>query len=158
MCRLRGRCHPIRGETKLIDRVVGVTGEILNRATGQSGLHCQLNRLRNADRIIGEAVLHVSGDRKFGCRDDRRGVSQCLLASDRAVQLAQGGGKSTAGGCQRLVSKRGEDASGTGVPRVRDQQRRWAGVKLKKVSGSRGSVRLVVSHRATLATNRPVSC
>ena len=72
--------------------------------------------------LIREGVLQVGRDRQVGCRDDDRGVDQCLLPAHRAVVAAQRGGEAGARGGQRLEAQGREQPGRAEVPRVRQQE------------------------------------
>jgi hypothetical protein len=117
--RLGGGRDALGRQPDVIDGLVLVASEILQRASRQPGFHGQGHGPRDAGRVVGEAVLQVGGDRKLGGGGDRGGVGQGLVAAHRAVQAAQRRGEARTRGGERLKAQRGEQSRGSLVPRVR---------------------------------------
>ncbi len=90
---LGGGRHPLGGRAELVDRVVLVPGEVLQRAAGQPGRGREPHRLGHAGRIVREAVLQVGGHRQGSGRRDVRGVPKGLIPGHLAVESAQRGGE-----------------------------------------------------------------
>jgi hypothetical protein len=86
---LGGGRHALGRRPDVIDGLVLITGEILHRAARQPGFAGEGDGPRDTVRIVGEAALQIGGDRKYACRDDRRGMRQGLIAAHRAIQAAQ---------------------------------------------------------------------
>ena len=71
---LGGGRHPLGGQHRVIDRDVSTPGEVLDRAARQPGAQREPDGLRDAVRIVGEAVLQVGRDRQVGRPGEPRGV------------------------------------------------------------------------------------
>ena len=104
MRHLRGRRHPVRSRGELVDRIVAVAGEVLDRAPGQTGGHGPTDGLRHTGRVVGVAVLEVGGHGHVRGLHDRPRVGQRLVAGDPAVQAAEGRREAAARGGQRARS------------------------------------------------------
>ena len=85
---LRGRRDPFGSKACLIDRVVVVAGEVLDRATRQPRLDRQADGLGDTRGLVDEPVLEVGRYRQIGCRHDLLGVDQSFVAADCTVGSA----------------------------------------------------------------------
>ena len=75
-----GRGDALRREVQLVDRVVLVTGEVLDRASRQTRLDGQADRLRHPTGIVRERVFEVRRHGQVRRLDDRRRVREGLIA------------------------------------------------------------------------------
>ena len=131
--RLDRSVHPFDREREIIDRMTGVAGEILDRATDHAGVGCARNRLCRGVRIVRAAILQVRIDRPVG----RPGNSPAIL--DDGIE-ADGGaaesvGEPEARGRERLESHRGEQFGGAAVPGIGDDEGAGADMQRAKRFG-----------------------
>ncbi len=125
---------PFGGALDVVDRLVLVAGEVLDREAGQPGGDGAPRGLGHPLGAVGEAVLEVGGDRKVGRGHDLGGVAQRLLGGHRAVKAPERRRIAAARRRQRLETERGQQTRRAGVPRVGQQQRRPGRWRARKCS------------------------
>ena len=99
---LDGRRDSLGRVPELIDRVVAIAREVLDRAARKPCRERPIDRFRDPPRIIGKRVLEIGRDRQVGRPDDRGGVLERLRAADRSVEPAECGRMTTARRRERL--------------------------------------------------------
>src|SRR5205823_14326784 len=121
--RLRRRLDARPGQLEVVDRAIVVSGEVLYRASPKAHLDGELNRLRDAGRIVGKPVLKIRGNGQLGRRDDRFRVRERFFTRHRAVEAPKRRRMAAARRGQRLEAKRPDQLRGTSIPDVREEQR-----------------------------------
>ena len=109
---------PRRGDRSLVDRIVGPTGEVLDRTAGDTGGREARDVLGNAARVVGEPVLEVDTDRKVRRVGERRRVLEDLVDRHTAVEPAERCRVTRTRGRDRREAQEREQLRGTSVPRV----------------------------------------
>lgn len=102
MGHLGGGGHALDGQAEVVDRFVGLAGEVLDRAARQPDGGRPGHRGGHAPGVAGKGIFQVGGHRKMGGGDHGGGVAEGLLGGHRPVEAAQGGGEPAAGGGQCL--------------------------------------------------------
>ena len=130
-CRLDRSRHALDGELKIIDRLVYVSGRVLDRAAHDAGLRGEPDHLGGGARLVRIAALEVCAHRKRGRKRDVGTVIQHHAPAHRTgpVAAAERVRETKASRCERLEAERGEDLGRAGVPRIRNDERARALVK-----------------------------
>jgi hypothetical protein len=115
--------------------VVGVAGEVLDRAPGEPGGCGQPHRLGHAGRLVGEAMFQVGGHRQVRRLDDPRRMLQGLVAGHPPVGPAKGRREPAAGRGQGMEARRRQQHRRPSVPGVGQQQRLLATVQGQEPPG-----------------------
>jgi hypothetical protein len=118
------RRDSLDGEVEGIDRIVEVSGRVLNGAAGQPDARRLLDDVGAGLRLSGEAVLEIGAHRQRGGLDDGARVRQSLLTGDRAftVGTAQRKRQAAAGRGQGFEAETGQELGGARIPGVGDDK------------------------------------
>ena len=115
--------HALCRRRRLVERIVGPAGEVLDREPGEPGTDGECGRLRDARGVVGEAVLEIGRHREVGGRHDGGGVRDRLVAGHGAVEATERAGEATARRGQRLEAERRQELRRARIPGVRQQER-----------------------------------
>jgi hypothetical protein len=114
--------------------MVWVTSCILNRASNESYLSRQPNRLRHDFRRVAKPLLQIRGDGQVRRLDNRTRVCQSFISRQAAVSSAENRRRGCARRGQGRKSKTRENAGGTDVPGIRNYEGARAVMKGAKAS------------------------
>ncbi len=127
--RIDGRLDAGPRRAEVVDRVGRVGREVLDGAAGEPGGGGPGNRPGDVLGGGAEAVLEVGRDRQVDGGHDGGGVVERLVARDRAVGTAEGGGEAVAGRREGVEAERRQQLGRAGIPRVGEEQRRGASME-----------------------------
>jgi hypothetical protein len=113
------------GKAVVVDGAVGVAGGVFDGTADQTrSFPGKANRLADDLRGVAVSVLEVGGDGQIGGVSDGLGVGQRLGTAHacRAIAPAQRKGEACASGGESQEAETGENASGSDVPGVADDE------------------------------------
>src|SRR5262249_8990344 len=100
----------------VVKRTVGVPGCILNCASDESCFGREPDRFGHDFGRIAKALFQIRRDGQIRGIDDQPSVRQSLVSCQPAISFTNDACRSSAGRCQCLEAKPGEQAGGGNIP------------------------------------------
>ena len=123
MCRLRGCSNSFDSEAKIVEWTICIASRVLDRASNESHLGRKPNRFCHDFRSVPEPLFQICRDRQIRCIDNQTCVRKRFIPSQLTVPSTKHAGGSRAGCGQCLEAKASENAGGTNIPRIRNDER-----------------------------------